>query len=104
MVDVDLLFVALQVVFTGGAGPISQWLLESWPWFQTKTRKVKMILAVGVSSLIGMSAYTLAVMLRYEAAPADWRGWAGWLFGAAVLSSGLSEWVHRRIKARLLRG
>lgn len=95
MPDVDVLFQFLRWVVTGGAGPVSQWICERWPWFQLQTSKVKQLLAVGVSSVVGMSAYMLAVAMLYQTAPVGWRAWLVSLVSAAAVSSGFSYAVHR---------
>jgi hypothetical protein len=100
MQDVDILFQMLEWVVKGGAGPISQWICERWPWFQSQTSRVRLVLALGVSSVVGASAYVLAVVMLYQPAPTDWRGWLVALVSAAALSSGFSQIIHRLGKRR----
>jgi len=100
MPEADALFQFLRWIVTGGAGPCSQWICEQWPWFQKQTSKVKLVLAVGVSSVLGMSAYGFAVVMLYQPSPVDWRGWVIALVSAAAVASGFSQIVHRLGKRR----
>ena len=95
MPDVDVLFQFLRWVVTGGAGPVSQWICERWPWVQKQTSKVRLVVALGVSSVVGMLAYGLAVGMLYQTAPVGWRAWLVALVSAAVVASGFSQIVHR---------
>ena len=99
MPEPDYLKLILMVFIAGGgAGKASRSLCESWAWFQTKTPKVKVVVAVGVSSLFSMIAYAAMVAMLYQAAPIGWRGWIGSLVGAAVVGSGFADTLHKMIK------
>ncbi len=93
-----LKLILMSFIAGGGAGKASRSLCEGWAWFQKKTPKVKIVVAVGVSSFLSMLAYTAMVAMLYQAAPVGWRGWAGALVGSAVIGSGFADIVHRMIK------
>ena len=100
MIEGDVLYLLLEGIVKGGAGPMSQWVCERWPWFQLQTRKVKFVVALSVSSVIGAAAYGLAVVMLYQPTPADWREWVVALVTAAAVSSGFSQIIHRLGKKR----
>ena len=97
----DYLYVILTWFVTGGAGWASREICEVWPWFQALvSAKAKIVIAVLVSSFLGACAYALSVVMLYEVAPVDWRGWVGAIFSAAVVSSGFSQLMHNVRKLR----
>ena len=98
--DSDIVCTVLQGIVTGGAGPASQWLCESWGWFQKQASKVKFIVAVGVSSVIGAASYALAVAWACQSVPVGWQGWTKALVIAAILASGFAQAIHRLGKKR----
>ena len=98
--DLDIVCTFLQGLVTGGAGPAGQWFCESWPWFQKQARKVKIFLAVCVSSVIGAASYAAAVAWMCQSAPVGWQAWTKALVIAAILASGFSQAIHRLGKKR----
>ena len=98
--DPDIVCTMLQGLVTGGAGPASQWLCEQWAWFQKQTSRVKLVVAVGVSSFIGAGSYAAAVAWACQSAPVGWQAWSKALIIAAILASGFGQVIHRLGKKR----
>lgn len=98
--DSDIVCTFLKGLVTGGAGPASQWFCERWGWFQRQTSRVKIVVAVGVSSVIGATSYALAVAWMCRSAPVGWVAWSKALVLAAILASGFGQIIHRLGKKR----
>ena len=93
--DSDIVCTFLQGLVTGGAGPASQWLCERWSWFQKQASRVKLVVAVGVSSFIGAASYALTVAWTCQSVPVGWQAWSKALVIAAILASGFGQIIHR---------
>ena len=101
-VAMDTLALVLTWLFSGpGAGAAAYFLMEKIPFLIDLTSELKRYVSMALAAVIAMAAFSVAVGLEYQPAPADWKAWVEALFSVAGVAIGVGQVIHGRLKLRL---
>ena len=86
--------VLLWIIGGGGSAAVTFFLFENVAKLAALDPKPKRFASLGVSALLAMSAFSVAVAMTYLPTPLDWRAWLESLFAVAFVAVGGSQWIH----------
>jgi len=79
----------------GGLGmPLLAWIESRWPWLAQAEPWVRRAGAWIIGCGLGVLPYLVQVLMQYEPAPSDWRGWVEQLFAVAFVAITANQGVQ----------
>jgi len=93
----------VQLISGGLAGAAAWKLIEAVPALAQLADDRKRYAAIAITVALGAAAYAASVGMRFDAAPADWRGWGEARVNAGMAAYLASQSLHAATTLRLRR-
>jgi len=93
----------VQLISGGLAGAAAWKLSEAIPARAKLEDDLKRYAAIAITVILGAGAYAASVGMRFDTAPADWRGWVEALVNAGMAAYLTSQSLHAATTLRLRR-